>query len=143
VKHSAISEGKPTLDEVKVRTVCLKPKGQPDTGSALADPEPRAVLIEREDEMAWYGRPLTNPACSILAWPKSAWEVNALIHATIIDRKGDRRIMGALGKHHTVCHAPLTDRDVTMGDFRILVGNPEWSRVLCQDCNRIVGRGSR
>jgi hypothetical protein len=34
----------------------------------------REVLVEREDENNWYGKPLANPACPTLHWPKFAWK---------------------------------------------------------------------
>lgn len=38
------------------------------------DQSTRAVLVERETEAAWYGRPANNPACPTLVWPKFAWK---------------------------------------------------------------------
>lgn len=34
----------------------------------------REVIVESEDEKNWYGRPLANPACLSLQWPKFAWK---------------------------------------------------------------------
>ncbi len=34
----------------------------------------REVIVEREDEANWYGKPTANPACPTLQWPKFAWE---------------------------------------------------------------------
>lgn len=32
------------------------------------------VVVERETETAWFGRPVNNPAASTLEWPKFAWK---------------------------------------------------------------------
>ena len=34
----------------------------------------REVLVESEDENNWYGKPVANPACLTLEWPKFAWK---------------------------------------------------------------------
>lgn len=34
----------------------------------------REVEIERETLQAWYGKPIANPACPVLEWPKFAWK---------------------------------------------------------------------
>ena len=34
----------------------------------------REVIVEREDEANWYGKPTANPACPTLQWPKFAWK---------------------------------------------------------------------
>ena len=34
----------------------------------------REVLVEREDENNWYGKPIAKPACPTLQWPKFAWK---------------------------------------------------------------------
>jgi len=34
----------------------------------------REVVVEREDEADWYGKPTANPACPTLQWPKFAWK---------------------------------------------------------------------
>jgi len=55
------------------RTIMLRPRGNPDPGARWADPTSRTVILEREDDRAWYGRPLDNPACPALEWPRFAW----------------------------------------------------------------------
>ena len=32
------------------------------------------IIVEREDEANWYGKPRANPACPTLQWPKYAWK---------------------------------------------------------------------
>jgi hypothetical protein len=34
----------------------------------------REVVVEREDHKNWYGKPVANPACPTLQWPKYAWK---------------------------------------------------------------------
>ena len=34
----------------------------------------REVAVESEDENNWYGKPVANPACLTLQWPKFAWK---------------------------------------------------------------------
>ena len=34
----------------------------------------REVAVEAEDENNWYGKPVANPACLTLQWPKFAWK---------------------------------------------------------------------
>ncbi len=34
----------------------------------------REVAVEREDDNNWYGKPIANPACPTLQWPKFAWK---------------------------------------------------------------------
>ena len=34
----------------------------------------REVAVEYEDDHNWYGRPVANPACLTLQWPKFAWK---------------------------------------------------------------------
>lgn len=41
---------------------------------------PQRTIIEllRETERAWFGKPLSNPACPVLEYPKFAWkEINS------------------------------------------------------------------
>jgi hypothetical protein len=38
------------------------------------DQEVREISIERETEKAWFGKPVANPACPTLEWPKFAWK---------------------------------------------------------------------
>jgi len=33
----------------------------------------REVAVESEDDNNWYGKPVANPACLTLQWPKFAW----------------------------------------------------------------------
>ena len=33
-----------------------------------------AVRVRLEDEQAWHGRPISNPACPELTYPKYAWK---------------------------------------------------------------------
>lgn len=50
----------------------LRPKGQ--ERYKFLDPEPRIVIIEKEDEFCFVGRPESNANCPDLVWPKFAWE---------------------------------------------------------------------
>ena len=34
------------------------------------------VILERETEDSWYGRPVANPNCPTLEYPKFAWSKN-------------------------------------------------------------------
>ena len=34
----------------------------------------REVIVEREDEADWYGKPTANPARPTLQWPKFSWK---------------------------------------------------------------------
>ncbi len=34
----------------------------------------REVAVESEDENNWYGKPVANPDCLTLQWPKFAWK---------------------------------------------------------------------
>ena len=34
----------------------------------------REVAVESEDDQNWYGKPVDNPACLTLQWPKFAWK---------------------------------------------------------------------
>lgn len=54
--------------------IYLVPRGKPSPGAAWSDPRPRAIELTREDNNNWIGRPVANPACSELQYPKFAWE---------------------------------------------------------------------
>jgi hypothetical protein len=41
---------------------------------AIYDQTIREVAVEYEDGNNWYGKPLANPACLTLQWPKFAWK---------------------------------------------------------------------
>lgn len=34
----------------------------------------KEIQVDRETEKAWFGKPLANPACPVLEWPKFAWK---------------------------------------------------------------------
>ena len=55
--------------------IILVPRGDPDPGAQWSDPRPRRIELHREDEAAWYGCPVDNPACPELAYPKLAWSI--------------------------------------------------------------------
>jgi len=63
-------DGKPVVMRTDEHPICLRPISL----RAAAEPEPRIVLVSREDDLAWYGRPALNPDCPVLEWPKAAWE---------------------------------------------------------------------
>ena len=39
------------------------------------DQKIREIELEHETEKSWFGRPIANPKCSTLEWPKFAWKV--------------------------------------------------------------------
>lgn len=39
------------------------------------DQRVRRISVEHEDNRAWYGAPIDNPACPALEWPKCAWKI--------------------------------------------------------------------
>jgi hypothetical protein len=41
---------------------------------ASYDQSVHRIQVESEDEANWYARPITNPACGLLQWPKFAWK---------------------------------------------------------------------
>lgn len=45
-----------------------------ESDQASFDQTLHEVAVEREDESNWYGKPLKNPACPTLQWPKFAWK---------------------------------------------------------------------
>jgi hypothetical protein len=45
-----------------------------ESDQANYDQTIREVAAESEDETNWYGRPVANPACLTLQWPKFAWK---------------------------------------------------------------------
>lgn len=61
-------------DPAPAHRVQLRPRGAPDPGARWADPRPRWVEIDAETPDAWVGRPLDNPVCPALTWPRFAWE---------------------------------------------------------------------
>lgn len=55
-------------------TVLLRPKGDPSPGTMWHQRTAILVSVDKEDAAAWYGRPVTNPACPSLKWPRFAWQ---------------------------------------------------------------------
>ena len=45
-----------------------------ESDQASYDQTVREVAVEREDEGNWYGKPIGNPHCPVLQWPKFAWK---------------------------------------------------------------------
>ena len=37
-------------------------------------PERTMIDLVRETQRAWFGKPLSNPTCPVLEYPKSAWK---------------------------------------------------------------------
>lgn len=56
--------------------LCLEPIKL--AGVALADPRPRWVLVDHATDAAWFAKPLDNPKCPILEYPKFAWQESKL-----------------------------------------------------------------
>ncbi len=54
--------------------IYLIPRGKPDQFAQWADSKPRAIILESETAQAWNGKPVSNPACPVLTYPKFAWE---------------------------------------------------------------------
>ena len=54
--------------------IYLVPRGKPSPFCAWSDPHPRAIRVAKEDANYWYARPVSNPACPELQYPKLAWE---------------------------------------------------------------------
>ena len=55
-------------------TVYLVPRGKPEVFTQWADSKPRAILVSAETPTYWEGKPISNPACPTLQYPKFAWE---------------------------------------------------------------------
>src|SRR5688572_18049902 len=53
-----------------MRTIYLKC----ESDLSSYDQTVREIIVEREDEANWYGKPLVNPDCPTLQWPKFAWK---------------------------------------------------------------------
>lgn len=47
---------------------------KPESDSPSFDQRPFEVILERETDTAFIGRPVANPKCSTLEWPKFAWK---------------------------------------------------------------------
>ena len=54
---------------VYAHTVTLKC----ESDSPAYDQRTRVIEVERETDAAWFGRPVDNPACPVLEWPRYAW----------------------------------------------------------------------
>ena len=54
-------------------------------------------------------------------------------HIRIIDRRYDRRLMGAPGKSHTLCGGDMTDRD-----FLLKEAMHDLSLIECEKCCAIA-----
>jgi len=61
---------------IEDRAILLSPRGEPSPACQWSNPHPRPrpILVSREDANNWYGRPLANPACPELQYPKLAWK---------------------------------------------------------------------
>jgi hypothetical protein len=57
-------------EEEAMRIVKLKC----ESDQPSCDQTVREVAVEREDDGNWYGKPIANPACNVLQWPKFAWK---------------------------------------------------------------------
>lgn len=54
--------------------VYLVPRGSPSPYTCWKDPDPHPVRLTRPATPAgWYGRPLANPTCPELFYPRFAW----------------------------------------------------------------------
>lgn len=59
---------------MKLQSILLKPRGEPSPGAQWADASFRRIELTDQDDQNWYGKPVANPVCSVLTWPKCAWE---------------------------------------------------------------------
>lgn len=66
-KQSPVAE---PLERQGMRIIKLKC----ESNQLAYDQTVRQVVVEREDENNWYGKPIANPACPTLQWPKFAWK---------------------------------------------------------------------
>ena len=55
-------------------TIYLVPRGKPEAFCQWCDSKPRAILLTAETPQYWEGKPISNPACPTLLYPKFAWE---------------------------------------------------------------------
>jgi hypothetical protein len=62
-----------------------------------------------------------------------------IVHVRIIDRRADRRIMGAPALSHTVCGGPMTDRDISERDARNLGPRALDQWHVCAACREQLG----
>lgn len=44
-----------------------------ESDSRAYDQTPHDIILEREDADAWHGRPVANPRCPTLTYPRYAW----------------------------------------------------------------------
>ena len=51
----------------------LIPKGKPELFCQWHDRKPRIIEVERITGVSWFGKPIDNPKCGILEYPKFAW----------------------------------------------------------------------
>ncbi len=69
--NRALAEGAPRYVEQTFKTIKIKCEDD----SPSYDQSVRTIIVERETDAAWFGRPLDNVACPTLEWPKFAWKV--------------------------------------------------------------------
>ncbi len=55
--------------------IFLAPKVSPGPRDAWVDMRPREVEVFTEDEHSWVGRPIDNPNCPTLTYPKTVWRL--------------------------------------------------------------------
>lgn len=56
----------------KPRSILLEPRN-PGPNIAAWSARPRRIAVIAERDRAWLGRPVANPKCPTLLWPKCAW----------------------------------------------------------------------
>lgn len=67
-KKATSSKGAATMKP----TTTIKLKCEHD--NPAYDQTVHEVIVERETDSAWFGKPIVNPACPTLEWPKFAWK---------------------------------------------------------------------
>lgn len=58
---------------VRAKVIRLRPKN-PAPNIAAMSARPRDITLLSQTAHAWIGRPVSNPKCPALFWPKFAWE---------------------------------------------------------------------
>lgn len=57
-----------------------------------------------------------------------------VIHWTVVDVRGGRRILDRRGRRHNVCGAEPTVADLEARDFRSCLKDAAWASRLCPTC---------
>ena len=107
------------------------------------------LVVDRETETAWFGRPVDNPACPTVEWPKLAWkEVPAA--EDVLRRLVDTvETTGGVARDKKGWYYPIADEEwIDLGEVYVLAcrllgkepvltNNNQGPPWICDDCGGV------